>query len=354
MFLWILGLSWIHFTRQTVSAPLQPVLPREDCHAHTFLRATPARNPPVNARGGSGLLLLGAIWGGSYSLMRLGAAEFGPLALGGLRALCAALVLCPLAWYWQRPASAGSHVPQPAPPGTLLSRAGPIAVLGVTHSALPFVLFNWAALHLDAGMSGVLGAAAPLFAALFATLWHVEPVQRRQWAGMGLGLCGVIGLAWAQAGGAHGAGHAAHAAADAAGGAAASGWAAAACLLAAALYGWSANYAKRRLQHAPPIVVAAGGQAAAALVLLGPMLAHWPAQMPSRAAWTAALLLALVCTAYAFVLFYSLVARLGATRAQVISLLVPSLPSAGGGWCWASSPRWPWRRPASPCWWACP
>jgi drug/metabolite transporter (DMT)-like permease len=61
------------------------------------------------------------------------------------------------------------------------------------------------------------------------------------------------------------------------------------------------------------------------------MLAHWPAQMPSRAAWAAALLLAGVCTAGAFVLFYSLVARLGPTRAQVISLLVP-LFAIGWGW----------------------
>jgi UDP-N-acetylglucosamine:LPS N-acetylglucosamine transferase len=58
---------------------------------------------------------------------------------------------------------------------------------------------------------------------------------------------------------------------------------------------------------------------------------EWLSMSGLRGKGAATLLLAVVCTAGAFVLFYSLVARLGPTRAQVISLLVP-LFAIGWGW----------------------
>ena len=103
-----------------------------------------------------------------------------------------------------------------------------------------------------------------------------------------------------------------------------------ACIAATLCYGFGANYARRRLGAAPPLAVAAGSQAAAALVLLLPAWWLWPRVTPPPVAWVAVAGLAIPCTALAYLLYFWLIARLGAARAISVTFLIPVFGMAWG------------------------
>lgn len=248
---------------------------------------------------GLSLLSVAAIWGASYLFIRVGAPEFGVAAMAGVRAVTAALLLLPLL-LWRRQW------------GALRRFGAGIAFVGLTNAALPFLLFNFAALTLPAGLSSILSATTPLFAALVGALWLGERLSAARMAGLALGFGGVV---WLVAGKLHflpqhDAWHTA--------------LAAAACLAATLLYGISGNFSKRFLAEAPPLAVAAGSQLTAAVLLAGPALLYWPAHAPSARAWGAVLALAALCTTFAYVLFFGLIARLGASRAMSALFLIPA------------------------------
>lgn len=104
----------------------------------------------------------------------------------------------------------------------------------------------------------------------------------------------------------------------------AGGWAALACLLATVLYGVCGNYTKRYLGAVSPMAIAAGSQLAAALMLALPAAAMWPARMPGAKAWFALGMLALACSAIAYVLFFRLIARIGAPHAMTCAFMIPA------------------------------
>ena len=132
------------------------------------------------------LLALAALWGASFLFMRLGAGEFGPVALSALRVGLATAVLLPVL-FWQGHAA------------SLRAHWRPIAVVGVVNSALPFVLFSIAALAINAGLSSIFNATAPLWAALIAWAWLGDKLTRVRVAGLAIGFLGVLGLAWDKA-----------------------------------------------------------------------------------------------------------------------------------------------------------
>ncbi|WP_309639059.1 DMT family transporter [Methylibium sp.] len=244
------------------------------------------------------LLMLAALWGASFLFMRLGAAEFGPVALSALRVGIATLALLPLLLWRGQLALLRAHW-----------RA--IAVVGVVNSALPFVLFSTAALAINAGLSSIFNATAPLWGALIAWAWLGERLTLTRVAGLALGFAGVLWLAWDTASvkpGEHGVSAA---------------LAIAACLAATLCYGFGANYTKRRLSGVAPLAVATGSQLAATVVLLLPALWLWPAVMPSTTAWGSVAGLALLCTAVAYLLYFHLIDQLGAARAITVTFLLP-------------------------------
>jgi drug/metabolite transporter (DMT)-like permease len=252
------------------------------------------------------LLLLGALWGASFLFMRMGAAEFGPLALVLVRVAGASLLLLPLlAWRGEWPA--------------LRRHWRAIAVVGVINSALPFVLFTLAALVLGAGLMAVFNATAPIWGALIGWLWLGERLGAARTLGLLIGLAGVTALAWGKAGLDPGA----------AGISPALGIAA--CVAAAMLYGLAANVSRRHLAGVPPLATAAGSQISATVVLALPAWWYWPATPPSAGAWLAAAVLALACTALAYLLFFRLIAHAGATQAISVTFLIPGFAMLWGG-----------------------
>lgn len=247
------------------------------------------------------LLALAALWGASFLFMRVAAPEFGPWAMAELRVAGAgALLLAALALQGGRDGL-----------GTLGARWRTIGFVGITNSAFPFVLYGVAALSITAALASIFNAATPLFAALIGWIWLREPMHRLRAIGLAIGFAGVVGLAGDKA--------------DIRPGAAGTGAALAigACLLATLLYGFSANFTKKRLAGVNPLVLAAGSQLGAAVVLAMPALAHWPAAMPGGRAWASVAALAVLSSAVAYILYFRLIAKLGATNASAVTFLIP-------------------------------
>ncbi len=244
------------------------------------------------------MLALGAIWGASYVFMRLGAGEFGALTLAGLRAAGAALILLPVLLLSRQYRALTAHW-----------RA--ITCVGIANSTLPFVLFNYAALHINAGLSSVLSAAAPLFAGVIACLWLKERLSTLRWVGLVIGFFGVFGLALSKAQTSLAINN--HEQALAVG----------ACLLATLLYGLAVNLTKKYLTGVAPMASAAGSQISSAVLLTPFAIWAWPEHTPSATAWASLAALAVICSAVAYVLFFRLIAQLGQTKAITVTFLIP-------------------------------
>ncbi len=128
------------------------------------------------------LLLLAAIWGASFLFMRMAVPAFGPVALAFVRVAGAALFLLPLLLLRGE-----------AP--VLRQRWRALLVLGLTNSALPFLLFGYAVYTLPAALAAIFNAATPLCTALIAWAWLGDPLNRWRSLGLALGFAGVAGLA---------------------------------------------------------------------------------------------------------------------------------------------------------------
>ncbi|OOG40343.1 DMT family transporter [Rhodanobacter sp. C05] len=242
------------------------------------------------------LLLLGALWGASFLFMRMGANQFGGMALAGMRAIGAAICSIPLLNSRERLAELRTHWRS-------------VLIVGITNSALPFILFSYAAQSLPAGLSAIFDAIAPLLVAASGWLWLGERLDFPRASGLLIGLAGVVWLI----GGSLGFGH----------GGSSVGWAMAACVGANLCYTFGAHYSHRRLQVVTPMTVAIGSQFAAALLLLPFTVWLWPAKAPTAQAWIAMFGLAAACTSLAYVLFYRLMARIGSTRSMAVLYLIP-------------------------------
>ena len=240
------------------------------------------------------LVVLAALWGGSFLFMRIAVPEFGAIPTMALRVGIGAVLLWPLM------ALRHGHTP-------LLAQSFQLLLCGLLNSALPFVLFGFAMHTLTAGYSALINATAPLWGAVVAAVWLKDQPSGRQMLGLGIAFMGVLGLVASRGGlGSQG---------DQA--------AIALALLATLSYGVAGSFNKRYLQSTPPLVVAAGSQIGAALLLAGPALVAWPQQDASLRAWLSVLALGVLCTGVAYILFFRLMARLGPARAMSVTFLVP-------------------------------
>jgi len=259
------------------------------------LQAAPARDWLTPSE----LCLLGAIWGASFLFMRVAAPDFGPVPLVEMRLGLGALVLVPFLW------RARAQFPAALWPK--------LALIGAINSAVPFILFAWAALHAPAGVSAITNAMTVLFTALVGHLFFGERIGGRRAMALMAGFAGVVVLASGKVAGMS------------------VGWAVVAGAAAALLYGVGINLVRRHLTGLPAAAVACATLGCGTVLLAPLAIATWPSQPIPALSWLSAAALGVLCTGIAFVMYYRLIARVGASRASTVTYLVPLF---GVAWAW--------------------
>jgi len=241
------------------------------------------------------LLLLAAIWGASFIFMRIGSPEFGPILLMALRTLTASLFLLPIIVFTKKQANFKGYKSK-------------IFIVGIFNTAIPFVLFGYATLTLSGGLTSVLNATTPMFGAIVAYLWFRDKMTLSASFGLLVGFVGVYLLMLDKI---------------------TLGQQnillpTLAALLASLCYGISANYTKKHLTGISSTVLATGSQVSATLVLLPISFFFLPTQLPSNSAIMSVLLLGILCTGIAYIIFFHLIANLGPARAISVTYLIPA------------------------------
>ena len=250
------------------------------------------------------LLVLAALWGGSFLFIRIGVADFGVAPLMALRVGIGALFLL-IVLVMRRSARDAFH--------TMRTHAWPLFVVGILNSAAPFCLFAYAELTLSAGVTSVINATTPLWGAVVAFLWLKDRLSGLRIAGLAIGFAGVLALVWDQVATPHGANATP----------ATTALAAAAALGAALLYGIAASYTKRHLTGVDSLTVAAGTMLCATALLLPFAVYWWPAAPVSLDSWGSVIALGVACTGVAYMLFYRLIAVVGPARAITVTFVIP-------------------------------
>jgi len=242
------------------------------------------------------LTLLGAIWGCSFLFMRVAVPSFGPFALVEVRLVLGALVLLPFLW----------RARAQFPPRRWLW----LAPIGLINSALPFVLFAYAAEQAPAAIGAICNAMTVLFAALIAFLFFGEKIGMRRAGALLVGFAGVVVLATAKVSGLS------------------IGTAVLAGAAASLLYGLGVNLVKRHMTGLPSAAAAAATLSCASLWMLPMAVTHWPQAAIPLKAWGAAIALGVACTGLAFLMFYRLIGRIGPSRASTVTYLIPLFGAA--------------------------
>lgn len=243
--------------------------------------------------------VLGAIWGASFLFMRVAAGDFGAMPLVEVRLALGSLVLLPFLW------RARAQFPAKLWPK--------LAIIGAINSALPFMLFAWAAQRAPAGIGAIANAMTVLFTALVGFLFFGEKIGARRAVALVAGFVGVVVLASDKTAGAS------------------IGWAVAAGAAASFLYGVGINLVRRHLTGLPPAAVASATLGVSALLTAPFAIATWPDHAIPLKSWFSAGMLGVVCTGLAFVMYYRLIARIGASRASTVTYLIPVF---GVAWAW--------------------
>lgn len=252
----------------------------------------------MSARDWGQLVLLGALWGGSFFFARIAVAEIAPLALVLYRVSIAALVLH--LWLRLRGISFAPVLRQP----------GAFLFLALLNNVIPFSLIFTGQTEIGAGLASVFYATTPLWTILVANLLtQDEKLSSLKLTGVGMGITGAAIMI--------GPGLLANLGGPA--------WAKFAVIGAAVSYAFAVVYAKRFRAISPTVV--ASGQLTAATVLMLPIVfsLYSPAEIVTSnlSIWMAVLVLAVVTTAFAFILYFNLIASTGATNASLVTLLVP-------------------------------
>lgn len=244
------------------------------------------------------LLALAAIWGGAFLCMRVAAPVLAPAVLIEYRVALAALFLAVVNWVTTRRGKAA--------PLAVRRHWKHYLILGLFNSALPFVLFAYAARTLSASLLSVLNATAPLWGALVAALWARQRVSARSALGLVLGASGVLLLV--------GLDHAS--ARDGA------GLAVAAALCASLCYSIASQYASTAPSVAP-LANAHGSMWASALLVLPLLPFSAPSAPITPTVLGAVAALGIVCSGIAYIVYFRLIEEVGTTSALTVTFLIP-------------------------------
>lgn len=254
----------------------------------------------MNGRDWAILGVLALIWGGAFFLIGVAVRHVPPFTYVLLRLMLAATAMWAML-LWRR-----------QPLGLPREAWGAIVLLALLNNALPFTLFGWAQTHIASGLASILNATTPIWGVIVAHLFTAdEKITPRKLAGVLVGFAGVAvmigpGLLDSLGGGV---------------------LAELACVVAALAYAMAGVWARRfKKMGVSPFSVTTGQLTVGAAMLLPVALIGdrpWTMAWPPLQAWAAIAALAIVCTAFGYVLYFRLIDRAGATNALLVTLLVP-------------------------------
>jgi drug/metabolite transporter (DMT)-like permease len=251
----------------------------------------------IDGRDWALLGVLSVLWGGSFFFNGLALRELPPLTLVFLRVVLAALILLPLVRAYRIDFPAG------------FSGWAPLVAVALFNNVLPFSLIVIGQTYITSGLASILNATTPLFAVLVMAASGEEKISPQRVAGVTLGLIGVIILRGGVG-------------LDLAG----QGTGIALCLAAAFSYGIAALLARRHLAKSPPLATATFqlmASSAVMAVIAGLVDRPWRLPLPGATAWLAVIGLAVLSTAIAYIVFFQVLRRSGATNVMLVTLLIP-------------------------------
>lgn len=254
------------------------------------------------------LVMLALIWGGAFLFIGIAVRYVQPLTYVWLRLSIAAAGL------WIYVHLRGERVTLPR------EIWGSIVLLAILNNALPFALFGWGQTHIASGLASILNATTPIWGVIVAHFFtHDERMTPRRIAGVLLGFGGVLTMIGPSLLSSLGNGALAQLA----------------CVTASLSYALAAVWARRfRRQNISALSVTSGQLTAGAAIMFPlSMIVErpWTHAFPPLTAWGAIAALALLCTAFGYVLYFRLIATSGATNALLVTLLVPPIAILLGG-----------------------
>jgi len=248
------------------------------------------------------LTLLALIWGASFMLIKIADRQLAPSTLvlgrlGSATLLLAAIAAVSLglratlrelrsAWLW-------------------------LVVVSLVNTAVPFWLLSWGETRIDSGLASIIQGAVPIFNAVIAYgFFREERVGGLRFVGLAIGFVGVALLVGAQPQGK--------------------------LLGALAVVGMALCYAigtllaGRHLRGTPPLLVALASTGVSTLAVLPVGVVQAPAEAWHAETIASILVLGLVGTGIAYLLFFALIQRAGANYATLVTYLVPPIALAYG------------------------
>ena len=271
-----------------------------DAHGAPDLYGAPMIRTVMDKGDWAILLVLAVIWGGAFLFIGVAVRHVDPITYVWLRLAIAAAAM----WSFLRWKGVALDLPR--------SAWGSILLLALLNNALPFTLFGWGQTHIASGLASILNATTPIWGVVVAHLFtRDERLTPRKLAGVLLGFGGValmIGPSLLTNLGS-------------------STLAQLACVTASLCYALAAVWGRRfRKQGLSPLTVTTAQLTAGAAMML-PLAVivdrPWEDALPPLTAWGAIVALALLCTAFGYVLYFKLIDSAGATNALLVTLLVP-------------------------------
>lgn len=248
-------------------------------------------------------LALCVIWGIPYFFIKKAVVEVSPLLVAWGRITLGCLVLLPIAWQTGALRNLSKHL-------------GWLVLFALVELVGPFWLIALGEKSISSSLAGILLSAVPLTVVMIAPLMGVqERLSARRWAGLTIGLVGVVALLGIDSL------HGTHE------------WLGAGCILLSTLgYALGPLIIQRHLSDVQPLGVVAASTAVGSLVLLIPAILTAPSVWPSASALTSVAVLGVVCTALGLVLFVYVISNAGASRAAVVTYVNPAVAVLLGVW----------------------
>ena len=244
------------------------------------------------------LILLSVLWGGAFFFVGVAVKELPPLTIALARVAIAGLMLLPVFWLY------GHRLP------TTLRAWVPFFVMGLLNNVLPFSLLNAGQTQITVGLTSIINAMTPsVYRHVVMASFGEEKLTANRIVGVLLGVLGVAILSGFDGsmniGQIFGIGL---------------------CLAATLSYGFAALWGRRHLGGVAPLKSATCQLMCSSLIMLVVVAVvdqPWTLAAPSQETWFSLIGLAFFGTAIAYIVFFQILVRAGASNVMLVTLLIP-------------------------------